>query len=144
MRLIKFIAIIIIAISSIGCGTNRVFSYGADINDSTFIYIQHYLGKFDPKNDEGLLCEQVGNNILGYRYMYWIKNDSIYLDDQIIRYDPWPIKVSKKEIVIYKNNNKEGLFYNKENLDSIVFHRVSESYVDSKVSLLRKNGITGK
>ena len=70
--------------------------------------------------------------------MYWIKNDSIYLDDQIIRYDPWPIKVTKKKIVIYKNNNKEALFYNKENLDSIVFHRVSESYVDSKVSLLRK------
>lgn len=74
--------------------------------------------------------------------MYWIKNDSIYLDDQIIRYDPWPIKVTKKEIIIYKNNNKEGLFYNKESLDSIVFHRVSESHVGSKVSFLQKRGTT--
>ena len=80
MRLIKLISIIIIAISSIGCSTNRVVSYGADINDSTFIYIQHYLGKFDQKNDTGILCEQVGNNILGYRYMYWIKNASRKLD----------------------------------------------------------------
>lgn len=140
MRLIKSIAIITIAISSIGCSTNRVISYGADINDSTFIYIRHTLGEFDHKNDEGLLCEQIGNDLVGCRYMYWIKNDSIYLDDESRLYDPWPINVSKKKIIIYKNNNKEALFYNKEDLDSIVFHKVSESYIDSKVSLLQKYG----
>ena len=51
------------------------------------------------------------------------------LDDQVTRYDPWPIKKNKNQITIYRNNNKEGLYYGKENIDSIVLRQVSKSYL---------------
>ena len=115
----------------ISCKTPRLLHYASEISDSTFIYLylQNSALPSDDKETTGRLSEYNDHDIIGYYYLCWIRGDSLYLDDQVTRYDPWPIKKNKDQITIYRNNNKEGLFYGIENIDSIVLRQVSKSYL---------------
>ena len=129
MRLIKFIAIIIIAISSTGCSTNRVISYGADIGDSIFIYIPNYSQDIKENYQRAYMC--VYYNYFDFTYLYGIKGDSLYTSDEFEIFDPYPIKRTGNEILITKRSPESELF-RESDLDSIVLHRVSKSYIDNR------------
>ena len=130
---IKKIAIVIIAIwvSITGCKTPRLLHYASEIGDSTFIYLylQNSVLSSDDKETTGRLSEYNDHDIIGYYYLCWIRDDSLFLDDQIFHYSPWSIKKKKKQITIYRNTNNDGLFYSRENIDSIVLRKVSKSYL---------------
>lgn len=130
---IKKITIVIIAIwvSITGCKSPRLLHYASEIGDSTFIYLylQNSALPSDDKETTGRLSEYNDHDIIGYYYLCWIRGDSLYLDDQIQLYNPWSIKKKKKQITIYRNNNNDGLFYDRENIDSIVLRKVSKSYL---------------
>ena len=130
---IKKITIVIIAIwvSITGCKSPRLLHYASEISDSTFIYLylQNSALPSDDKETTGRLSEYNDHDIIGYYYLCCIRGDSLFLDDQITRYDAWPIKKNKNQITIYRNNNKDGLFYGKDNIDSIVLRQVSKSYL---------------
>ena len=83
----------------------------------------------DDKETTGRLSEYNDHDIIGNYYLCWIRGDSLYLDDQLLLYNPWPIEKKKKQITIYRNNNNDGLFYGRENIDSIVLRQVSKSYL---------------
>lgn len=130
---IKKITIIIIAIlvSISGCKPPSLIHYASEIGDSTFIYLylQNSALPSDDKETTGRLSEYNDHDIIGYYYLCGIRDDSLFLDDQIIHYSPWSIKKKKKQITIYRNNNNDGLFYGRENIDSIVLRKVSKSYL---------------
>ena len=130
---IKKIIIVIIAIwvSITGCKSPRLLHYASEIGDSTFIYLylQNSALPSDDKETTGRLSEYNDHDIIGYYYLCCIRGDSLFLDDQVTQYDPWPIMKNKDQITIYRNNNKEGLFYGIENIDSIVLRQVSKSYL---------------
>lgn len=130
MEVKKTIVLIAILFSLAGCQTSRYCHFASEIGDSIFIYMPiPELSSVD-KEITGRLSEYNNHATIGYHYAYWIRNDSIYIDDQIQLHDPWPIKKTKKQITIYRTNNNDVLFYKRENIDSIVLWKVCKSYLN--------------
>ncbi len=127
MKLTRIIAIIV-AVITIGCSSNRTISYGADIGDSIFVYIRDYPSDVSKTHTGGI---SVYYNHWDFPYLYYMENDSIKYQDDFDVFEKCQIKRSKNKLTIIKNIQSSELF-RQEGLDSVVLHKVSNSYIDDR------------
>lgn len=123
----KTIAIIVL-MSFVSCRTGRFASYAADIGDSMLIYIPNLPCKTKTTD---VYAIYVYYNYFDFYYLLSVDEDSIRYSDQFDYFGKFPIKRTKKEILITKRDANSELF-RKPELDSIKLRKVSNSYIDRR------------
>ena len=124
----RAILTLIIVLALFGCSCSHYSSYGADIGDSIFVYIRDFPSEI-PKTHTGGIS--VYYNYWDFPYFYYIENDSITYQDDFDVFEKCQIKRTKNKLTIIKNIRSSELF-RQEGLDSIVLHKVSNSYIDDR------------
>jgi hypothetical protein len=120
--------LVITFLCTVGCGTRRVASYGAEIGDSMFIYIRNL--PYETK-ETCMYFINVYYNYLDNTYILAVYNDSIGISDESEYLGKFPIKRGKNDILITKRNANSELFRLPE-LDSVKLKKVSNSYIDKR------------
>ena len=119
---------LIIVFAFLGCSYSHYTSYGADIGDSIFVYIRDFPSDIHKPHSGGI---SVYYNLWDFPYLYYMENDSITYQDDFDVFEKCQIKRSKNGLTIIKNIRSSELF-RQEGLDSVVLHKVSNSYIENR------------